>query len=83
MKYLKIEIYTKSLKKYKLNNLDEESKEFFTYLEIDFKDAGNGLSDEKKNKLTEIEKKLIDLSISFSENIAKDKTEVFVFWKMN
>ena len=30
----------------------------------------------KKNRLTEIEKKLIDLSISFSENIAKDKTEV-------
>ena len=69
------DLYEK-FKEIQTNNLDEESKEFFTYLEIDFKDAGNGLSDEKKNKLTEIEKKLIDLSISFSENIAKDKTEV-------
>ena len=57
-------------------NLDEESKTFYRDLEIDFKDAGHGLSDEKKDRLTEIEKKLIDLSISFSENIAKDKTEV-------
>ena len=69
------DLYEK-FKEIQTNNLDEESKEFFTYLEIDFKDAGNGLSDEKKNRLTEIEKKLIDLSISFSENIAKDKTEV-------
>ena len=57
-------------------NLDEESKTFYRDLEIDFKDAGHGLSDEKKDRLIEIEKKLIDLSISFSENIAKDKTEV-------
>ena len=57
-------------------NLDEESKTFYRDLEIDFKDAGHGLSSEKKDRLTEIEKKLIDLSISFSENIAKDKTEV-------
>ena len=57
-------------------NLDEESKTFYRDLEIDFKDAGHGLSGEKKDRLTEIEKKLIDLSISFSENIAKDKTEV-------
>ena len=57
-------------------NLNEESKTFYRDLEIDFKDAGHGLSSEKKDRLTEIEKKLIDLSISFSENIAKDKTEV-------
>ena len=57
-------------------NLDEESKTCYRDLEIDFKDAGHGLSGEKKHRLTEIEKKLIDLSISFSENIAKDKTEV-------
>ena len=63
-------------KEIETNNLDEESKTFFKDLEIDFKDAGHGLSDEKKNRLTEIEKKLIDLSISFAENIAKDKTEV-------
>jgi len=57
-------------------NLDDESKLFHKDLEIDFKDTGHGLSDEKKARLAEIEKKLIDLSISFSENIAKDKTEV-------
>ena len=63
-------------KEIETENLDEESKTFYRDLEIDFKDAGHGLSDEKKDRLTEIEKKLIDLSISFSENIAKDKTEV-------
>jgi len=69
------DLYEK-FKEIQTNNLDEESKTFFKDLEIDFKDAGHGLSVEKKNRLTEIEKKLIDLSISFSENIAKDKTEV-------
>ena len=69
------DLYEK-FKEIQTNNLDEESKTFFRDLEIDFKDAGHGLSDEKKNRLTEIEKKLIDLSISFAENIAKDKTEV-------
>ena len=69
------DLYEK-FKEIETNNLDEESKTFFRDLEIDFKDAGHGLSDEKKDRLTEIEKKLIDLSISFSENIAKDKTEV-------
>ena len=69
------DLYEK-FKEIQTNNLDEESKTFFTYLEIDFKDTGHGLSDEKKDRLIEIEKKLIDLSISFSENIAKDKTEV-------
>lgn len=69
------DLYEK-FKEIQTNNLDEESKTFFKDLDIDFKDAGHGLSVEKKNRLTEIEKKLIDLSISFSENIAKDKTEV-------
>lgn len=69
------ELY-KKFKKIQTNNLDEESKTFYKDLEIDFKDAGHGLSSEKKDRLTEIEKKLIDLGISFSENIAKDKTEV-------
>ena len=69
------DLYEK-FKEIQTKNLDEESKNYFKDLEIDFKDAGHGLSDEKKNRLTEIEKKLIDLSISFSENIAKDKTEV-------
>ena len=66
----------KKFKEIETKNLDEESKTFYRDLEIDFKDAGHGLSGEKKDRLTEIEKKLIDLSISFSENIAKDKTEV-------
>ena len=69
------DLYEK-FKEIETKNLDEESKTFYRDLEIDFKDAGHGLSDEKKDRLTEIEKKLIDLSISFSENIAKDKTEV-------
>ena len=66
----------KKFKEIRTSNLDEESRTFYKDLEIDFKDAGHGLSDEKKDRLTEIEKKLIDLGISFSENIAKDKTEV-------
>ena len=69
------DLYEK-FKEIETKNLDEESKTFYRDLEIDFKDAGHGLSGEKKDRLTEIEKKLIDLSISFSENIAKDKTEV-------
>ena len=69
------DLYEK-FKEIETKNLDEESKTFYRDLEIDFKDAGHGLSDEKKDRLTEIEKKLIDLSISFSENIANDKTEV-------
>ena len=72
------DLYEK-FKEIETENLDEESKTFYRDLEIDFKDAGHGLSDEKKDRLTEIEKKLIDLSISFSENIAKDKTEVMFF----
>ena len=69
------ELY-KKFSKIQTLSLDDESKSFYKDLEIDFKDTGHGLSDEKKARLTEIEKKLIDLSISFSENIAKDKTEV-------
>ena len=58
------------------DNLADESKSIYKDFELDFKDAGHGLTDEKKSRLMEIEKKLIDLGISFSENIAKDKTEV-------
>ena len=57
-------------------NLDEEDLSFHKDLGLDFKDAGHGLSAEKKERLIEIEKKLIELGISFSENIAKDKTEL-------
>ena len=69
----------KKFKEIQTDNLDEESKTFYKDLEIDFKDAGHGLTDEKKERLTEIEKRLIDLGISFAENIAKDKTEVMFF----
>ena len=69
------ELY-KKFQEIQTDNLDDESKSFYKDLEIDFKDAGHGLTDEKKSRLMEIEKKLIDLGISFSENIAKDKTEV-------
>ena len=41
------DLYEK-FKEIQTNNLDEESKTFFRDLEIDFKDAGNGLSDEKR-----------------------------------
>ena len=55
-------------------NIDEEDLSFHKDLGLDFKDAGHELSVEKKERLIEIEKKLIELGISFSENIAKDKT---------
>ena len=72
------ELY-KKFQEIQTDNLDDESKSFHKDLEIDFKDAGHGLLGEKKDRLTEIEKRLIDLGISFSENIAKDKTEVLFF----
>ena len=59
-----------------ISNLDEEDLAFYKDLGLDFKDAGHELSKEKKERLIEIEKKLIELGISFSENIAKDKTEL-------
>ncbi len=59
-----------------ISSLDEESLSFHKDLGLDFKDAGHGLPAENKERLTEIEKKLIELGISFSENIAKDKTEL-------
>ena len=59
-----------------ISNLDEEDLSFYKDLGLDFKDAGHELSKEKKERLIEIEKTLIGLGISFSENIAKDKTEL-------
>ena len=55
---------------------DAEEAEFHKDLEIDFNDAGHSLTHENKSRLLEIDKKLIQLGISFSENIAKDKTEL-------
>ena len=59
-----------------ISDADKESIEFHKDLGIDFKNAGHGLSDESRNRLIEIDKKLIELGIAFSENIAKDKTEL-------
>ena len=59
-----------------ISDADEESIEFHKDLGIDFKNAGHGLSDESRNRLIEIDKRLIELGIAFSENIAKDKTEL-------
>jgi Zn-dependent oligopeptidase len=58
---------------------DAEEVEFHKDLEIDFNDAGHSLTHENKSRLLEIDKKLIQLGISFSENIAKDKTELQFF----
>ena len=55
---------------------DNEEIEFHNDLKIDFIDAGHTLTRERKNRLSEIDIKLIELGISFSENIAKDKTEI-------
>ena len=59
-----------------ISDADEESIEFHKDLGIDFKNAGHGLSNESRSRLVEIDKKLIELGISFSENIAKDQTEL-------
>ena len=57
-----------------ISDADKESTEFHKDLGIDFKNAGHGLSDKSRHRLIEIDKKLIELGIAFSENIAKDKT---------
>jgi len=69
-----IELY-KKFQEIDHTSLDGESLKYFKDLERDFIDAGHKLQDEQKIKLIEIEKKLIDLEIAFSKNIADDKTE--------
>ena len=66
----------KKFNEIQINASDAEEVEFHKDLEIDFNDAGHSLTDENKGRLLEIDKKLIQLGISFSENIAKDKTEL-------
>ena len=70
-----LDIY-KKFNEIKIDISDIEEVEFRKDLEIDFNDAGHGLEHDKKNRLSEIDKKLIELGILFSENIAKDKTEL-------
>ena len=70
-----IELY-KKFQEIDNTSLEGESLKYFKDLERDFIDAGHKLQDEQKIKLIEIEKRLIDLEIAFSKNIADDKTEV-------
>jgi len=58
------------------DSLEGESLKYFKDVERDFIDAGHRLESEQKVRLIEIEKRLIDLEIAFSKNIADDKTEV-------
>ena len=50
-----------------ISDADEESIEFHKDLGIDFKNAGHGLSNESRKRLVEIDKKLIELGISFQK----------------
>ncbi len=58
------------------DSLEGESLKYFKDVERDFINAGHSLESEQKVRLIEIEKRLIDLEIAFSKNIADDKTEV-------
>ena len=57
-------------------SLEGESLKYFREIERDFIEAGHRLEEEQKVRLIEIEKRLIDLEIAFSKNIADDKSEV-------
>ena len=70
-----VELYEK-FQTIETSSFDGETNEFYEDLKRDFKDAGHGLDEKNKERLLEIEKKLIDLEITFSENIAKDKTQL-------
>ncbi len=58
------------------DSLEGESLKYFKDVERDFINAGHSLESKQKVRLIEIEKRLIDLEIAFSKNIADDKTEV-------
>jgi len=70
-----VELYEK-FKDIDKASLEGESLKYFNELERDFIDAGHRLEKEQKARLIEIEKRLIDLEIAFSKNIADDKSEV-------
>ena len=70
-----VELY-KKFQKIDQDSLEGESLKYFKDVEKDFIDAGHNLESEQKVRLIEIEKRLIDLEIAFSKNIADDKTEV-------
>lgn len=70
-----VDLYEK-FNEIKSDNFDFEEKEFYKDLQNDFIDVGHNLSENDKSLLSEIDKKLIELEIKFSENIAKDKTKL-------
>jgi len=70
-----VELY-KKFQKIDKSSLEGESLKYFQEVERDFIDAGHRLKEEQKVRLIEIEKRLIDLEIAFSKNIADDKSEV-------
>ena len=70
-----VELY-KKFQKIDQDSLEGESLKYFKDVERDFINAGHSLESEQKVRLIEIEKRLIDLEIAFSKNIADDKTEV-------
>jgi len=57
-------------------SLEGESLKYFREVEREFIDAGHRLEEEQKARLIQIEKRLIDLEIAFSKNIADDKSEI-------
>ena len=69
------DLYQK-FKEIKTNDFDDEEKEFYKDLQNDFIDVGHNLSENDRSLLSEIDKKLIELEIKFSENIANDKTKL-------
>jgi len=69
------DLYQK-FKEIKTIDFDDEEKEFYKDLQNDFIDVGHNLSENDKVLLSEIDKKLIELEIKFSENIANDKTKL-------
>ncbi len=69
------DLYQK-FKEIKTNDFDDEEKEFYKDLQNDFIDVGHNLSENDRSQLSEIDKKLIELEIKFSENIANDKTKL-------
>ena len=59
-------------------NLDEVQKYFIAEVLKDFERAGLGLSKEKQARITDFKKKLSELSLAFSHNIAADQSSVKV-----
>lgn len=59
-----------------LSKLDAENARYLEKLELQYRRDGLALSEEKREKLKELKKRLSDLSIDFQKNINEDKTQV-------